>query len=88
MDRSQVGKNKKDREIKLEYSHDRLMNMKVIQVYQLLVPDKFWSKNSEKQTSNIKGETPKHASCRDIRKSLFGYSLRNINPGFNEIFMV
>lgn len=72
MDRNPVRKNKKDREIKLEYSHDRLMNMKVIQVYQLLVPDKFWSKNSEDQTLKIKGETPEYASCRDIRKSLFG----------------
>ncbi len=72
MDRNPIGKNKKDREIKLEYNHDRLTNMKVIQVYQLLVPDKFWGQNSEDQTSNIKGETPKHASCRDIRKSLFG----------------
>jgi hypothetical protein len=72
MDRNPVEKNKKDREIKLEYSHDRLVNMKFIQVYQLLVPDKFWSQNSEDQTSNIGGETPKHASCRDIRKSLFG----------------
>lgn len=72
MDRSQVGRNKKGRDIKLEYSHDRLMGMKVIQVYQLLVPDKFWGHNSEDYTSKIKGETPKHASCRDIRKSLFG----------------
>jgi len=72
MDRNPVEKNKKDREIKLEYNHDRLMNMKVIQVYQLLVPDKFWGQNSKDQTSNIKGETPKHANCRDIRKSLFG----------------
>jgi len=72
MDRSPVRKSKKDREIKLEYSHDRLMNMKVIQVYQLLVPDKFWSKNSEDQTSNIKGETPGYARSTDIRKSLFG----------------
>jgi hypothetical protein len=72
MDRSQVGKNKKDREIKLEYSHDRLMNMKVIQVYQLLVPDKFWSKNSGNQSSNIKGEALEYANCRDIRKSLLG----------------
>jgi hypothetical protein len=72
MDRNPVEKNKKDREIKLEYSHDRLMNMKVIQVYQLLVPDKFWNKNSEDQTSNTKGETPKDASSWDIRKSLFG----------------
>ena len=30
MDRNPIGKNKKDREIKLEYSHDRLMNMKAI----------------------------------------------------------
>ena len=72
MDRSQVGKNKKDREIKLEYSHDRLMNMKVIQVYQLLVPDNFWSKNLGNQSSNIKGEAPEYANCRDIRKSLLG----------------
>jgi hypothetical protein len=72
MDRNPVGKNKEDREIKLEYRHDRLMNMKVIQVYQLLVPDKFWGQNSDDQTSNIRGEIPKHASCRDIRKSLFG----------------
>lgn len=72
MDRSPVGKSKKDREIKLEYRHDRLMDMKVIQVYQLLVPDKFWCKNSENQPPNIKGEAPEHASCRDIRKSLFG----------------
>ena len=72
MGRNPVGKNKKDREIKLEYSHHRLMNMKVIQAYQLLVPDKCWGQNSEDQTSNRKGETPKHANCRDIRKSLFG----------------
>lgn len=72
MDRSPVKKDKNDREIKLEYRHDRLMDMKIIQAYQLLVPDKFWYQNLEDQTSNIKGETPKHASCRDIRKSLFG----------------
>lgn len=72
MDRNPGEKNKKDREIKLEYSHDRLMSMKVIQVYQLLVPDKFWSKNSEDQPSNIEGGTPEYANCRDIRKSLFG----------------
>ena len=72
MDRSPVKKDKNNREIKLEYRHDRSMDMKIIQAYQLLVPDKFWGQNSEDQTSNIKGETPKHASCRDIRKSLFG----------------
>jgi len=72
MDRNPVRKNKKDREIKLEYNHDRLKDMKVIQAYQLLVPDKFWVKNSENKTSNIKGETLEHANCRNIRKSLFG----------------
>ena len=72
MDRSPVRKNKNDREIKLEYNHDRLKDMKVIQAYQLLVPDKFWSKNSENETLNAKGETPEHASSWDIRKSLFG----------------
>lgn len=72
MDRSPVKKDKNDREIKLEYRHDRLMDMKIVQAYQLLVPDKFWYQNPEDQTSNIKGKTPKHASCRDIRKSLFG----------------
>jgi hypothetical protein len=72
MDRSPVKKDKNDREIKLEYCHDRLMDMKIIQAYQLLVPDKFWSKNSEDQTSNTKGETSEHANFRDIRKSLLG----------------
>ena len=69
MGRSTIRKNKNDREIKLEYRHDRLTDMKMSQAYQLLVPDKFWIKNSANQP---KGENLEHAGCRDIRKSFFG----------------
>lgn len=72
MDRSPVKKDKNGRKIKLEYRHDRLMDMKIIQAYQLLVPDKFWIKNSENRILNKKEENSEHANCRDIRKSLFG----------------
>ena len=72
MDTSPDKKDKNGRKIKLEYSHDRLMDMKIIQVYQLLVPDKFWIKNSENQILNKKGENSGNANCWDIRKSLFG----------------
>ena len=72
MGRNPVRRNKKDRDIKLEYNHDRLKDMKVIQAYQLLVPDKFWVKNLKNETFNTKGETPEHAISWDIRKSLFG----------------
>ncbi len=74
MDGDAVRKNNRD--IKLEYSYDRLMDMKIIQAYQLLVPDKFWVTNSENQTLNTIEESPEHASGRDIRKSLFGSTKR------------
>lgn len=71
MSRSTIKKRKKDREIKLEYRYDRLMDMKIGQAYQLLVPDKFWI-NNPVQVLKKRGEKPEHASCRDIRKSFFG----------------
>ena len=38
-------KRKTIRNIQLEYSYDRLIEMKMIQAYQLLVPDKAWEKD-------------------------------------------
>ena len=58
-----------NRNIELEYSYDRLMDKKIIQVYSLLVPDKCWTKDS-KQTSKIEGEISEYADSSNIRKSL------------------
>lgn len=64
-------KKKNDREIQLEYNYDRLMDMKVIQAYQVLVPDKMWVKDSAKQPSVINEESPGNATSRDICKGIF-----------------
>ncbi len=64
-----VRKNKSEKTIQLEYSNDRLMDMKLIQAYQLLVPDNARVKDSTRQTSKGDGE---YADSRDIRKSLLG----------------
>lgn len=45
MDGDNGQKKKFDRNIELEYNHDRLIGMKMIQAYQLLVLDKIWVKN-------------------------------------------
>ncbi len=70
MDWDNVRKNKNEKTIQLEYKHDRLMDMKLIQAFQLLVPDKTKVKDATRQTSNVKGD--EYADSRDIRKSLLG----------------
>jgi hypothetical protein len=47
------------------------MDMKIIQAYQLLVPDKIWVKDSTKQPSELNGESPGYANSWDIRKGIF-----------------
>ncbi len=61
--------NKSDRDIQLEYNYDRLMEMKIIQAYGLLVPDKIWVKDPTEQPSEKDRE--RYANSRDIRKSIF-----------------
>ncbi len=66
---------KKDRSVQLEYNYDRLIDMKIIQVYQLLVPDQNWSKEPEenqKNHSKINGDSTEHEISRDIRKGILG----------------
>lgn len=52
MDGDSVRERKRDRNIHLEYSFDRLIDKKMIQVYQLLVPDKAWKKDVNEQDKN------------------------------------
>ena len=58
-----------NRIIELEYSYDRLIDKKIIQVYRLLVPDRCWS-NGSKQTSKIAGEIFEYEDSSNIRKGL------------------
>jgi hypothetical protein len=67
MDGGNVQKKKFDRNIQLEYSQDRLIDMKMIQAYQLLVPDKVWVKDINKQRGNRE-----HASSGTICESIIG----------------
>jgi len=71
MDGDNVRKKKFDRDIQLEYNHDRLIGMKMIQAYQLLVPDKTWVKDINQQ-----GENRNHATSRDICESVIGPAKR------------
>jgi hypothetical protein len=71
MDGGNGQKKKFDRTIQLEYHHDRLATMKMIQAYQLLVPDKIWAKGI-----NQKRDSRHHATSRDICESIFGPSKR------------
>ena len=67
MDGGNGRKKKFDRNIQLEYYHDRLIGMKMIQAYQLLVPDKIGVKDT-----NQKKDNRQHATSRDICESVFG----------------
>jgi hypothetical protein len=71
MDGDNGRKKKFDRNIELEYNHDRLIGMKIIQVYQLLVPDKIWVKDIDPERDNRK-----HGTSSDICESVFGPSKR------------
>jgi hypothetical protein len=59
------------RNLRLEYGHDRLIDMKMIQVYQILVPDKIWIKEDSQQRG-----TQRHATSRDICEGVLGPSKR------------
>jgi hypothetical protein len=55
------------RNLQLEYDHDRLIDMKMVQVYQLLVPDKIWVKRNNEQREN-----QRHEISRDICEGILG----------------
>jgi len=71
MDGGRVRGRKLVRSIELEYSYDRLIDMKLIQAYQLLVPDKTWKKDI-----NQHGKNREYATSRDIREGVIGTSKR------------
>ena len=60
-----------ERAIELEYSFDRLSSRKIGQAYHLLVPDKNWCTNSER--NHVKGESGgKREGCSDLCASIIG----------------
>jgi hypothetical protein len=61
---------KSSKEIELEYSFDRLSAKKIVQVYQLLVPEKIWETSSGKQYSEGKEEDIGHEHRSDIRSGI------------------
>ena len=64
-----------ERTIELEYSFDRLSSRKIGQAYQLLVPDKNWCTNSER--NHVKGEFGgKCEGCSDLCASIIGPTKR------------
>ena len=71
MDGGRVRERKLARNIELEYSYDRLIELKMIQAYQLLVPDKTWEKDI-----NQHGKSRKYATSRDICEGVIGTSKR------------
>ena len=71
MDGGRVQERKLDRNIQLEYSYDRLIDMKMIQVYQLLVPDKAWKRDISQHD-----KSREHATSRHIREGVIGTSKR------------
>lgn len=71
MDGGRVRERKLVRNIELEYSYDRLIDMKMIQAYQLLVPDKAWEKDI-----NQHGKSREYATSRHIREGVIGTSKR------------
>ena len=71
MDGGRVRERKLVRNIELEYSYDRLIDMKMIQVYQLLVPDKTWEKDINQQ-----GKSRENGTSRDICEGVIRTSKR------------
>jgi hypothetical protein len=57
MDRGEVQEKRFDRKIRLEHRYDRLVDIKMVQVYQLLVPDKVWFTEMDQQMEGQKHET-------------------------------
>jgi hypothetical protein len=71
MDGDKVQKKRFARSIQLEYNHDRLIEMKMVQVYQLLVPDKIWVRGNGQQAEN-----QQHEAGRDICEGVLRSSKR------------
>ena len=47
---------RREREIQMLYSYDRLCDQKLSQIYRLLVPEKIWSFNKDEPKLAEKGE--------------------------------
>jgi hypothetical protein len=65
MDKGKVQERRIDKDIQLEHSNDRLFDIKIVQVYQLLVPDKVWFTEMDQQMESPEYETGRHI-CEGI----------------------
>jgi hypothetical protein len=64
------GRYKSNRQIHMEYSHDRLSSEKLSQAYRLLMPDHTWPIGKRNETVKKQGEDDEIGG--DLRKSLLG----------------
>ena len=59
------------RKILLEYNFDRLSEKKIVQVYQILLPDKIWATGDRGEGSTEPVESLKDEASGDLYTSLF-----------------
>jgi hypothetical protein len=65
-----------DRGIRLEYSFDRLWVPKMVQVYQILIPDKIWPAGAQNEEMKPQRENQEYETGSDLRASVLGETKR------------
>lgn len=73
-----VGK-RREREIQLLYSYDRLGDHKLSQIYRLLVPEKIWSFHRGESGLTEKGEGTNEEDGGAVCKGIVGEAKRRAN---------
>jgi len=71
-----VKRGKSPREIKLEYSYDRLSPEKIMQAYVLLVPEKIWEQVHTDERLGEKFGGPANETGSDLCASVLGPAKR------------
>jgi hypothetical protein len=66
-DKERVGR----RKIQLEYNFDRLSEKKIVQVYQILLPDKIWTTGNRGEGSTQPAGSLRDEASSDLHTSLF-----------------
>jgi hypothetical protein len=61
-----------EKQIRLEYCFDRLSSIKIIQIFEIFVPDKVWIPgNDGKDVTRSEGGS-EHEACSRLRTSVLG----------------
>jgi hypothetical protein len=71
-----VKREERIREIKLEYSYDRLSLEKIMQAYRLLVPEKIWEQVCRGDSLGVKFGGPSDEVSSDLCPSVLGEAKR------------